>query len=46
MFVLLVMFVHVSGDVDHSVVLQLPSLELQDEAEIMHYIFMLIPTYT
>ena len=27
-------------------VLQLPSLESEKEAEICHYIFMLLPTYT
>ncbi|KAJ7352721.1 hypothetical protein OS493_034326 [Desmophyllum pertusum] len=27
-------------------VLQLPSLDLEEEAEITHYVFMLIPTYT
>ena len=27
-------------------VLQLPSLETEEEAKIMHYVFMLIPTYT
>ena len=27
-------------------VLQLPSLELEEEAKIMHYFFMLVPTYT
>ena len=27
-------------------VMQIPSLEVEDEAEILHYVFMLIPTYT
>lgn len=27
-------------------VLQLPTVDLKDEADVLHYIFMLVPTYT